>query len=89
MNKNKRGSPDELHDNLALPVTNMHTGVITWWRTHGNVFPSLNELARQYLGCLATSTGVERFFSAAGLTSCELAKAMEEETLLSEVDGRI
>ena len=38
-------------------------------------------MARQYLATRATSPGVERLFSAAGLTFGDLAQAMKEETL--------
>ena len=44
-------------------------------------FSNLSTMARQYLATPATSAGVERLFSAAGLTFGDLAHAMKEETL--------
>ena len=51
------------------------------WSRHRTVFPNLSRMARQYLATPATSAGVERLFSAAGLTFGDLAHAMKEETL--------
>ena len=59
---------DELDDYFSLPVADMHTSVIAWWQQHRHRFPYLNKMARQYLACPATSAGLERLFSAAGLT---------------------
>ena len=84
-NNNERGSPDELNDYLALLAADMHTTVITWWREHRDTFRNLNKIARQYLGCPATSTGVECLLSAVGLTFSDLAKAMDEETLAARL----
>ena len=58
---------------MALPVE--------WWRRQRTVFPNLSTMARQYLATPATSAGVERLFSAAGLTFGNLAHAMKVETL--------
>ena len=71
----------ELSAYMALPVESMQTNVIEWWRRHQTVFPNLTRMARQYLATPATSAGVERLFSAAGLTFGDLAHAMKEETL--------
>ena len=72
---------DELDNYFSLPVADMHTCVIDWWQQHRHCFPYLNKIARQYLACPATSAGVERLFSAAGLTLSDLAQAMKEGTL--------
>ena len=72
---------DELDDYFSLPVADIHTCVIDWWQQHRHPFPYLNKMARQYLTCPATSAGVERLFSAAGLTFSDLAQAMKEGTL--------
>ena len=72
---------DELSAYMALPVESMHTNVIEWWRRHLSFFPNLSRMARQYLARPATSAGVERLFSAAGLTFVDLAHAMKEKTL--------
>ena len=72
---------DELSAYMALPVESMQTNVIEWWRRRRTVFPNLSRMARQYLATPATSAGVERLLSAAGLTFGDLAHAMKEETL--------
>ena len=72
---------DEMDDYFSLPVADMHNCVIDWWQQHRHRFPYLNKMARQYLVCPATSAGVERLFSAAGLTFSDLAQAMKEGTL--------
>ena len=72
---------DELSAYMALSVESMQTNVIEWWHRHRTVFPNLSRMARQYLAMPATSAGVERLFSAAGLTFGDLAHAMKEETL--------
>ena len=74
-------SDDKLSAYMALPVESMQTNVIEWWRGHRTVFANLSRMARQYLATPATSAGVERLFSAAGLTFGDLAHAMKEETL--------
>ena len=66
---------------MSLPVEDMKTNVIEWWRRHRSVFPNLSKMARQYLAMPATSAGVERLFSAGGLTFGDLAHAMKQETL--------
>ena len=40
--------------------------VADWWRSNSAKFPNLEVMARQYLGCPATSATVERLFSAVG-----------------------
>ena len=72
---------DELSAYMSLPVEDMKTNVIAWWRRHRSVFPNLSKMARQYLATPAPPAGVERLFSAAGLTFSDLAHAVKEETL--------
>uniref|UniRef100_A0A7S1IDG4 HAT C-terminal dimerisation domain-containing protein n=2 Tax=Eutreptiella gymnastica TaxID=73025 RepID=A0A7S1IDG4_9EUGL len=75
----------EVKDDLSLYLDEapapMDTDVIAWYRTNGSRFPSVTKMARQYLSTPATSAGVERLFSAAGLTRGDLAQALSEENL--------
>ena len=54
---------------LALPQMKFKTesGVPDWWRDNKDQFPNLEVMARQYLGCPATSATVERLFSQVGI----------------------
>ena len=60
---------DELAAYLALPqVKNEGESTpLNWWEKNAHLFPNLAVMARQYLGCPATSATVERLFSAVGL----------------------
>ena len=72
---------DELEEYLALPAVSMDTDVIIWWRRAHTQFPRLAAMARQFLATPATSAGVERLFSKAGLTYSDLASNMSEQNL--------
>ncbi|GMF43343.1 unnamed protein product [Phytophthora fragariaefolia] len=46
-----------------------------WWRLHGQSYPYLAPLARQWLACVATSVPSERAFSSAGnIINCKRTK---------------
>jgi hypothetical protein len=67
---------------MAAPVEAMHTDVLTWWAKVGrNAYPNLAKLARQYLGCPASSASAERIFSLAGRVFGDHNQAMNPETL--------
>ena len=52
---------------MAAPVESMDTDLLSWWAKVGrNKYPNLAKLARQYLGCPASSASAERIFSLAG-----------------------
>jgi hypothetical protein len=52
---------------MAADVEPMTTEVLYWWSKVGhNKYPHLAKLARQYLGCPASSAAAERVFSLAG-----------------------
>ena len=38
-----------------------------WWKDHQGEFPNVAVMARQYLGCPASSAAVERLFSQVGI----------------------
>jgi len=41
---------------------------VVWWEKNAKKFPNLSVMARQYLGCPATSATVERLFSQVGIS---------------------
>ncbi|KAA1072201.1 hypothetical protein PGT21_030248 [Puccinia graminis f. sp. tritici] len=47
-------------------VTSKSTQSLPWWKEHADEFPILSLLARDYLACCASSSGIERCLSAAG-----------------------
>ena len=65
--------PQELRsesgDELELPQLKCKTEqeAIDWWVEKTKRFPNLSAMARQYLGCPATSATVERLFSRVGI----------------------
>ena len=52
-----------------------------WWLQHQEQFPNLEVMARQYLGCPATSATVERLFSKVGVAFSKRRKSSEAKTL--------
>ena len=72
---------DELDLYLRLAQERMDICVLAWWRNLRLSAPRLVEMARQFLATPASSAGVERLFSAAGLTYGDLSGAMTEDTL--------
>ena len=52
-----------------------------WWAENEKVFPQLSRMARQYLGCPATSASAERLFSIAGRVYDDLRQGMDESML--------
>ena len=55
---------DELAAYLALPQIEYQSewDALEWWQENANKFPNLSVMARQYLGCPASSATVERLF---------------------------
>ena len=45
------------------------------------MFPNLEVMARQYLGCPATSATVERLFSVVGISFADKRKSAHADTL--------
>ena len=63
-------------------IADLGLDLLAWWRDIGSVkYPNLSRMARQFLGCPATSAGVERLFSKAGRAYNCLAKSQREGTL--------
>ena len=73
---------DELSDYLSLPQkTDKDIDVLEWWKTHATSYPTLSQMARQYLAQPASSSAVERVFNRAGRLHDDFKKNMKEETL--------
>ena len=66
---------------LELPDEPMTTDVLKWWAAHESVFPRLSRMARQYLGCPATSASAERLFSIAGRAFDDMRQGMDDGIL--------
>jgi len=74
---------DELAAYLALPQIDWQTewDGLTWWEQNAKKFPNLSVMARQYLGCPASSATVERLFSQVGIAFSKLRKSAEPSTI--------
>jgi len=61
---------DELAAYLSLPQVDWVSDwvALAWWEKNAKKFPDLSVMARQYLGCPATSATVERLFSQVGIS---------------------
>ena len=63
-------------------ISDLGLDLLVWWRDTGSKkYPNVARMARQFLGCPATSAGVERLFSKAGRAYCSLAKSQKEGTI--------
>ena len=83
----KEAYADELKEYLALPQienTSEWAG-LEWWEENAEFlyFLNLSVMARQYLGCPATSATVERLFSMVGIAFSDKRKRSSSETLLA------
>ena len=74
---------DELAEYLALPQIKYKTeeDALVWWRENEAKFPNVAVMARQYLGCLASSASVERLFSQVGIAFAAKRKCASDSTL--------
>ena len=81
---------DELETYLALPQINdkSQNAVSEWWVEHAQRFPNVARMARQYLGCPATSATVERLFSQVGIAFSAKRKSGKASTLESMMFAR-
>ena len=79
----EQGEVDELAAYLALPQIKYKTerDATEWWKKHAQEFPNVAVMARQYLGCPATSATVERLFSQVGIAFGKKRKRAEAATL--------
>ena len=76
---------DELAEYLALPQiqNTCEWSGFKWWAANKKRFPNLARMARQYLGCPASSATVERLFSVVGIAFSDLRKSAKSSTLES------
>ena len=76
-------SLDEITDYLALPQIKVKKDkdVADWWLEHRSQFPNLEVVARQYLGCPASSATVERLFSKVGVAYSAKRKQADSKTV--------
>ena len=74
---------DEVRAYLALPqIENENEwSALKWWKENEKLFPNLARMARQYLGCPATSATVERLFSKVGKAFSDQRKSTDSDTL--------
>ena len=72
---------DKLDLYLSLAQESKDICVLAWWRNFRLSAPGLAEMARHLLVKPATSAGVDRLFTAAGLTYGDLSAAMTEDTM--------
>ena len=74
---------DEVKAYLALPqIENTNEwAALKWWKENEALFPNLAVMARQYLGCPATSATVERLFSAVGMSFSDKRQSGNAKTL--------
>ena len=74
---------DELKAYLELPQLKCKTEqeAIDWWVEKSKRFPNLSAMARQYLGCPATSATVERLFSRVGIAFSAKRKRSDPATV--------
>ena len=82
-------SQSEAHKYLELSPMPMDTDILAWWATNEKIFPNLSVMARQYLGCPATSASAERLFSIAGRVYGDLGQAMDDAMLEERMWARI
>ena len=76
---------DELKEYLAVPQIKYKTenDALQWWKDNEERFPNVAVMARQYLGCPASSASVERLFSQVGIAFSVKRKSASAETLES------
>jgi hypothetical protein len=71
----------DLAEYIRMPIEPSRSCPLEWWRRNKQFFPALATLARQYLCVPATSAGVERFFSSAGLTISHLRTRLSSKSV--------
>jgi hypothetical protein len=82
---------DELAAYLALPQIEWHSewDALDWWKANAKKFPNLSVMARQYLGCPASSASVERLFSLVGICFGDKRQRATSSTLEDLVFGKV
>ena len=82
---------DELATYLALPQISYQTewDALEWWEKNASKFPNLSVMARQYLGCPASSATVERLFSQVGIAFSAKRQSSGSATLSDILFARL
>lgn len=78
-----------LEDEPPVSVKMQDGDILCWWASKEEKYPNLSKMARQYLGCPATSASAERLFSIAGRVYDDLRQHMQEDMLESLMWARI
>lgn len=76
---------DEITAYLNLPKESNKIDPAKWWKEKETNFPNLSVMARQYLGCPASSATVERLFSHVGIAFSKKRKSSQADTLIDEI----
>lgn len=76
---NNTCTSDEVEKYLSLPKED-ECNPLMWWCTHKEAFPSLSEMAKDYLAIQSTSVSCEQAFSIAGLTVSKLRNRLDPKT---------
>ena len=76
---------DELSAYMGAITPPNDTCPLMWWKQHQNSFPSVALMARTFLGCPASTAGLERIYSKAGRMHSALKKNTTEETLKTKM----
>lgn len=76
---------DELKAYLNVPQIKYVTeqDMMNWWKDHQGEFPNVAVMARQYLGCPASSAAVERLFYQVAIAFSAKRKSAGADTLES------
>ena len=86
------GVVSEAENYLLVPPVQADVDLLQWWADHEEVWPHLSRMARQFLGCPATSASAERVFSLAGRLYGDLTQGMTdlslEERMWAKVNGK-
>jgi hypothetical protein len=72
---------DELKAYKELPIPDLRSDPLEWWRRHESVFPALSRLARIYLSIPASQATTERSFSTANIICSDLRTSLSPENL--------
>ena len=73
---------NEFEEYMSYSTANLRkVDPLAWWKENQFRFPTVALMARNYLGCPASTGGLERMFSSAGSCHDALKKRTKETTL--------
>ena len=87
--ENEQQVQSEAAKYLESPDVPMEVNILDWWASNEEEYPNLSKMARQYLGCPATSASAERLFSIAGRVFDDLRQGMNEKVLEERMWAKI